>query len=156
MSAFFDKYNMAASGMSVQRLRMNVISSNLANVNTTKTANGEGPYKRRDVVFQTLDFNQEVNKKVYGVVDNENDTNNKLNIGVKVSELYVDEKDFIYKYEPNHPQANAKGYVAYPNINPVVETANMIEAQRAYEANMNVYNNMKTIDLQLIDILKKQ
>jgi flagellar basal-body rod protein FlgC len=155
MSALFDKYNMAASGMQVQRLRMGVISSNLANVNTTQTANGEGPYKRRDVVFQTLDFNQELNKKVYGVVDNEKPTTAKLNVGVKVSDIYVDEKDFIYKYQPNHPHANDKGYVAYPNINPVVETANMIEAQRAYEANANVYTNMKAIDLQLIDILKQ-
>jgi len=155
MSAFFDKYNTSASGMQVQRLRMNVISSNLANTNTTQTANGEGPYKRRDVVFKTLDFNQEMKKQVFGVIDNDNGTENKLNVGVKVENIYVDEKDFIYKYEPNHPHANKNGYVAYPNINPVIETQNMIEAQRTYEANANAYSSLKSIDIQTIDLLKQ-
>jgi len=154
MSAFFDKYNTSASGMQAQRLRMEIISSNIANTNTVMTANGEGPYKRRDVVFKTLDFTQEAKKKVYGVIDNENRTDDKLNVGVKVDNIYVDEKNFIYKYEPNNPYANDKGYVAYPNINPVVETQNMIEAQRTYEANVNSYTSMKNIDLKTIEILK--
>ena len=154
MSAFFDKYNTSASGMQVQRIRMNIISSNIANTNTVMTANGEGPYKRRDVVFKTLDFTQEVNKKVYGVIDNERSTENKINVGVKVDNIYVDEKTFIYKYEPNHPYANDKGYVAYPNINPVIETQNMIEAQRTYEANVNSYTAIKNSDMKTIDLLK--
>lgn len=155
MSSFFDKYNTTASGMQVQRTRMNIISSNLANINTTQTANGEGPYRRRDVVFQAMDFNQKVNKEVFGITDNENGIKNKANVGVKVSEIYVDESEFIYKYEPNHPHANDKGYVAYPNINSVVETTNMIEANRAYEANTNAYTTMKSIDMQAIDLLKQ-
>jgi|SaaInl8_200m_RNA_FD_contig_123_2781_length_9557_multi_109_in_2_out_2_9 flagellar basal-body rod protein FlgC len=129
-------YKVISSGMSAQKTRMEIVNTNLANINTTRTGNGEGPYKRRDVVFKS-------NKLSNG------------KIGVKVDSLIVDEKNFIYKYEPNHPDSNKEGYVAYPNINAVAETHDLIESSRAYETNIEAFKTQKTIDLMTIDLLKE-
>lgn len=153
---YFDKYDVSASGMSAQKMRMNIISSNIANTNTTMTADGTGPYKRKDVIFKEKNFN-EILKENMEIGDFSKDIekmNNKKNVGVEVDKIFVDEKDFIKKYEPNHPHRDKDGYVLYPNINPITEMANMIEATRAYETNTNAYNNQKQIDMQTIDLLK--
>ena len=153
---YFDKYNVSASGMSSQKLRMSVISSNIANSNTTMTADGTGPYKRKDVIFKEKHFGEYLSLKeeMMNGVDLSKKMSDKKNVGVEVDKIFVDEKDFIKKYEPNHPHANKEGYVLYPNVNPIVEMANMIEATRAYETNANAYNNQKQIDMQTIDLLK--
>jgi flagellar basal-body rod protein FlgC len=116
---FFTSMEVSASGLSVQRTRMNVAASNLANAQTTQTAAG-GPYQRRDVVLravqaQTPGANPAIN-------------------GVEVSQISQDTQPPRLEYDPGHPQANAEGYVAYPNINPVEEMVDMITASRAYEA----------------------
>ncbi len=160
---YFDKYNVSGSGMSVQKMRMNIISSNIANANTTMTEDGTGPYKRKDVIFKSQSFDtylglekKDKNKMDFDIdISNDiDDLNKKTNVGVEVDKIFVDEKDFIKKYEPHHPHANKEGYVLYPNVNPIVEMANMIEATRAYETNANAYNNQKQIDMQTIDLLK--
>src|ERR1700753_2259521 len=115
---FFTAMEVSASGLSAQRTRMNVAASNLANAETTQAAGG-GPYKRRDVVLATADL------------DPHGDANIK---GVKVSQIQQDQNPPRLEYDPGHPQANAQGYVAYPNINPVEEMVDMITASRAYEA----------------------
>ena len=155
--SYFDKYNVPASGMSAQKMRLNIISSNLANTNTTMTADGTGPYKRKDVVFKEKSFENYLKDTSEEFIDFEKEAKNfskKKNVGVEVDKVFVDEKDFIKKYEPNHPHADKDGYVLYPNINPVVEMNNMIEATRAYEINSNSFNNQKQIDMQTIDLLK--
>jgi flagellar basal-body rod protein FlgC len=119
---FFTAMEVSASGLSAQRTRMNVASSNLANAQTTQTAAG-GPYRRRDVVLsavdvpgaQGTDFSQAVR-------------------GVAVSQITQDAAPPRLEYDPGHPNANAQGYVAYPNVNPVEEMVDMITASRAYEA----------------------
>jgi flagellar basal-body rod protein FlgC len=121
---FFTAMEVSASGLSAQRTRMNVAASNLANAETTQAAGG-GPYKRRDVVLATADLEAD-------------DPNVK---GVKVSTIQQDQSPPRLEYDPGHPQANAQGYVAYPNINPVEEMVDMITASRAYEAGITTMSS---------------
>jgi flagellar basal-body rod protein FlgC len=121
---FFTAMEVSASGLSAQRTRMNVSASNLANAETTQAAGG-GPYKRRDVVLATADLEAD-------------DANVK---GVKVSSIQQDQSPPRLEYDPGHPQANAQGYVAYPNINPVEEMVDMITASRAYEAGITTMSS---------------
>ncbi|MFT3694176.1 MAG: flagellar basal body rod protein FlgC [Kofleriaceae bacterium] len=118
---FFTAMEVSASGLSAQRARMNVASSNLANAQTTMTAQG-GPYKRKDVVLQSAD-----------VPGTEGQLDGAIK-GVEVSQIKQDAAPPRLEYDPGHPNANAQGYVAYPNVNPVEEMVDMITASRAYEA----------------------
>lgn len=118
---FFAAMEVSASGLSAQRARMNVASSNLANAQTTQTAAG-GPYKRKDVVLQSAD-----------VPGTEGQLDGAIK-GVEVQQIKQDTAPPRLEYDPGHPQANAQGYVAYPNVNPVEEMVDMITASRAYEA----------------------
>ncbi len=154
--SYFDKYNVPASGMAAQKMRLNLIGSNLANTNTVMTEDGSGPYKRKDVIFKEKSFDYYLNSgdEIVDISDEIKNMNKRKNVGVEVDKIFVDEKDFIKKYEPGHKYADKDGYVLYPNINPVVEMNNMIEATRAYEINSNSYNNQKQIDMQTIDLLK--
>jgi len=135
--SFFDGMNIAASGMNAQRLRMNVISANIANADTVKTKEG-GPYKRRDVIFAT-----------------ENTENfSSILKKVKVADIVRDDTPPKLKYDPFNPLANKAGYVAYPNINPVVEMTNLIDAMRSYQANISALDAAKQMASGAISILK--
>jgi flagellar basal-body rod protein FlgC len=157
---FFDGYNVATSGMSAQRTRINVVSENIANAQTTHTTDGS-PYKKKNVIFEdvllqaqnqdNIDFTKSVDSK-----DGSSNgiANQALLTGVNVQAI-VDSKDKpIMKYEPNHPDANKDGYVAYPNINPVIEMVDLIEAMRSYEANVSSFQTQKTMDTKTLDIIK--
>lgn len=150
---FFDGYNVSTSGMSAQRTRINVVSANIANAKTTHTEEG-GPYKKQQVVFEDVLLNE--TKKI-GSNDIEK-TNNKNSAqelrGVGVKSILDSESAPILKFEPTHPDANEEGYVAYPDINPVVEMVDLIEAMRSYEANVASFNTHKNIDSKTLDILK--
>jgi flagellar basal-body rod protein FlgC len=146
---FFDGYNLTTSGMSAQRTRINTVSANIANAQTTHTENG-GPYKKQNVVFEEIMMGDKAKKETPF-------SNKKIGTtysGVSIKEI-ADSKDKpIMKFEPNHPDANEKGYVAYPNINPVVEMVDLIEAMRSYEANVSAFTAHKQIDNKTLDILK--
>jgi flagellar basal-body rod protein FlgC len=151
--AFFDSYNISTSGMRAQRARINVISANIANAQTTKTQDG-GPYQRQQVIFQeVLDsvINQD-KSKVSSKYKYSNPTDTIS--GVRVHSIKPDESPGIKKYEPGHPDADKDGYVLYPNVNPVIEMTNLIEATRSYEANLASFKTQKTIDTKTIDLLK--
>jgi flagellar basal-body rod protein FlgC len=148
---FFDGYNVATSGMSAQRTRINIVSANIANAQTTHGVDGQA-YKKQNVVFEEILLNTD-NKE-------SKDKNSKYDAGslplrgVNVREI-VDSKDkFIMRHEPNHPDANEDGYVAYPNINPVIEMVNLIEAMRSYEANVASFKTQKDMDTKTLDLLK--
>ena len=119
---FFTAMEVSASGLSAERTRMNVAASNLANAQTTQTAAG-GPYRRRDVVLQSTDVPGAQGSEFAQAVR-----------GVSVSRIAQDNAPPRLEYDPGHPDANAQGYVAYPNVNPVEEMVDMITASRAYEA----------------------
>lgn len=131
--------------MAAQRARMNAISSNLANINTTKTPEG-GPYRRKDVVFTAMP-----DTKSFGDVLSVDDPKADFN-RVQVTDIVYDKKAPLMKYEPNHPDANEEGYVAYPNINMMEEMTNMVQAQRSYEANVQAVQAAKDMALSALEI----
>ena len=162
--AYLSSFDISSYGLSAQRFRMDVISSNIANANTTRTSEG-GPYQRKDVVFKAIDFKKTLNAKLASdnnMLEYENPLDDSFSqenadpaiMSVKVDKVVRDESEFRYKYEPSHPDANEEGYVAYPNINPVIEMSNLVEATRAYQANVSAFQSAKSIAQSAIDILK--
>ena len=143
---FIDAFRISASGLTSQRLRMNVISSNLANSHTTRTPEG-GPFKRKDVVFSSQPLETSFQKMMQA------QGNAKLT-GVKVVGVIEDPRPPIIKYDPQHPDADEKGYVSLPNINLIEEMVNMMLATRSYEANVTAVNATKRMALKALDIGK--
>ena len=161
--SFFNILDIAATGLSAQRIRMNVISSNLANANTTRTSEG-GPYRRREVIFKAVDFDKTLNEKIKNsdnflkyenTLDESNlqDEANPAIMSVKVDKVIRDDSPFKMKYDPSNPDADKNGYVAYPNVNPVVEMADLIEATRAYQANVAAFQSSKAMAQSAISII---
>jgi flagellar basal-body rod protein FlgC len=128
----FSAMEVAASGLSAERTRMNVIASNLANARTTKTEAG-GPYKKLDPVFAAVPLGA-------GAVGSDGGVSL-----VRVDRIEQDKRDPQLVYEPGHPDADAKGYVRYPNVNVVEEMVNMITASRAYEAGVSSVDSVKSM-----------
>lgn len=126
----------AASALAAQQRRMRVIAENIANADTTSTAGGGDPYRRQTAVFQPV------------AVDGGG-------MGVRVATVRADPGAFKTEYNPGHPAADAKGYVRMPNVDPLVEAMDMREAQRAYEANLNVIETARAVSSRTLDILKK-
>ncbi|MEE8483952.1 MAG: flagellar basal body rod protein FlgC [Nitrospinota bacterium] len=131
---------LSASGLTAQRARMNVVSSNLANINTTRTPEG-GPYRRKQVVvgavpvpesFGSILADRVREPQVLGIVE--------------------DQTEFKKVYDPSHPDANAQGYVSLPNVNLMQEMVDMLSASRAYEANATVIGTVKSMANKAIDI----
>lgn len=131
--------------MAAQRARMNSISSNIANINTTRTPEG-GPYRRKDVVFTAIP-----DAKSFGDILSVNDPKADFN-RVQVTDVVYDKKAPILKYDPTHPDANEEGYVAFPNVNLMEEMTNMIQASRSYEANVQAIQATKDMALSALEI----
>ncbi|PKM77657.1 MAG: flagellar basal body rod protein FlgC [Firmicutes bacterium HGW-Firmicutes-15] len=147
--SFLNSIDVSASGLTAQRLRMDTIASNMANVETTRVANGQGPYRRHVVVFEAQD-NQPKGKFKSALQDQLLALS-----GVKVKEirqLGEDEAPFRKVYEPSNPDADAQGYVNYPNVNVVEEMINMISATRAFEANSKVIEASRAMAMRALDI----
>ncbi|MBC7690457.1 MAG: flagellar basal body rod protein FlgC [Methylotenera sp.] len=141
---FFSSMRVSASGLDAQTKRMNTISSNIANAETTRTEEG-GPYKRKDPMFAA-----ETDRESFGeILENKLDENVQ---GVQVQEIVEDQRPPRMVYNPSHPDANEEGYVAMPNINTVEEMANMISAQRSYEANITAMNAAKAMAQKALEI----
>jgi len=164
MSQFLNSFDISGYGLSAQRARVNVISSNIANAQTTRTEEG-GPYRRRQVVFKAIDFNNVLNDRLmenttdkgYSDPLDEGEFKKKVNppiMSVLVDKIVRDDKEPMMKYEPGHPDANAEGYVAYPNINPVIEMADLIEATRSYQANVAAFQSVKTMAQSAMSIIQ--
>lgn len=149
---FFDGYNVSSSGMSAQRTRINVVSANIANAKTTHTIEG-GPYKKQQVVFEDV-LLANGKKTNSNEVESTNNSNSDISLrGVGVKSILQSDAKPVMRYEPAHPDANEQGYVAYPDINPVIEMVDLIEAMRSYEANVTSFNAHKNIDSKTLDIL---
>src|ERR1700722_753336 len=136
---FLTGMRVSSSGMTAQRMRMNAIASNIANVNTTKTPEG-GPYRRKEVVFSSLPQQRDFGEILAGKVDNDIDR-------VQVVDIRPDRKGPIMKYDPSNPDANEDGYVGYPDINVIQEMVDMLQASRSYEANVSAMNTTKNMAL---------
>ena len=141
---FFDALNASAAGLSAQRLRMNLISGNLANAHTTRTEDG-GPYRRKEPVFAAQAQNSS-----FGQVLSSLQADNLPQ--VKVVDVVEDQSAPVLKYDPSHPDADEKGYVAMPNINLMEEMVNLISATRSYEANVSAVKAAKEMALKALEI----
>jgi len=139
--------------MSAQRTRINVVSANIANAKTTHTAEG-GPYKKQQVVFEDVLIASNNKKTNSNDIETTNSINSDLSLrGVGVKSIIQSDAKPVMKYDPTHPDANEQGYVAYPDINPVIEMVDLIEAMRSYEANVTSFNTHKNIDSKTLEIL---
>ncbi len=141
MLGVFSALEVAASGLSAERVRMNTIASNLANVRTTRTSEG-GPYRRTDPLFEAVDID-----RLRGAPS----TRQGVSL-VRVTRLVEDQRPGTMVYEPGHPDANAQGYVEYPNVNAVEEMVNMITASRAYEAGITSIETIKQMARSALEI----
>jgi flagellar basal-body rod protein FlgC len=131
----FESLRISASGMTAERLRMDVISSNIANADTTTGPDGQ-PYRRRDVVLApTQSFDQVLR-------------------GVEVGAIVEDATPPRRVYDPGHPQADEQGYVSLPNVNPIVEMVDLVTASRSYEANVTALNAAKQMFNRTLDLLR--
>ena len=164
MSNFLNSFDISGYGLSAQRVRVNVISSNIANAQTTRTDEG-GPYRRKEVVFKAINFNDVYNDALAKTTDsakyedplNEGLEGQKVNpaiMSVQVDKIIRDDSKPKLKFEPNHPDADANGYVAYPNINPVIEMADLVEATRSYQANVAAFQSSKDMANAAISLLQ--
>lgn len=145
MSDFFSSMRVSATGLDAQMKRMGTISSNIANSETTRTPEGDGPYKRKDIVVEAAPDREDFSE----ILQNEMDE--KIQ-GVLVTEVKDDDAPPRAVYNPSHPDANEQGIVLMPNVNPVEEMANMISAQRAYEANVTALNAAKAMAQKALEI----
>lgn len=145
--SFWQSLRIGASGLLAQRLRLDVISNNIANAQTTRTKEG-GAYKRQDVVFMPQDP-QPALPSFIAARHGENDA---VKGGVTVSQIVTDNQPGEKVYDPTHPDADKDGYVTYPNVNPVVEMTNMLSATRSYEANLATVEAVKRMALKSLDI----
>jgi flagellar basal-body rod protein FlgC len=135
--SLFSVLNVSASGMSAQRLRAEVIVQNLANSDTTRTPEG-GPYRRKDVVFESV---------LSSELDNDAE-------GVGVAEIRVDDREPIRRYVPGHPDADKDGYVSMPRINPAEDMVDLLSASRGYQANIAAVSAVKDMIHRSIDLLR--
>ncbi len=138
--------SISASGMDAQRTRAELLVQNLANTETTRTAEG-GPYRRKDVVFES----QGVSSPFSGALS---DAMNGNGEGVAISEVVTDQRDPERRYMPGHPDAGTDGYVAFPRLNPAEEMVDLVSASRGYQANVASMSSLKEMIQRSIDLLK--
>ena len=136
--SFLSSLNISGTGMTAQRMRLDVAAENIANIETTRTEDG-GPYRRKMIVLQAKDNSfRDVLSTVAG-------KSVQTNAGVQATAIIDDETELKAVYDPEHPDADENGYVSYPNVNTVTEMTNMISATRAYEANTTAFEASKSM-----------
>jgi flagellar basal-body rod protein FlgC len=145
MADFFSAMKVAGSGMSAQRTRLNVVASNLANAQTTRTEEG-GPYRRRDPVFEAVPLQVEPGRLESYVDENVNE--------VQVTRIVQDTQPGRSIFDPDHPDSNAQGYLELPNVDVVEEMVNMVTATRSYAANATVLQTIKQMAQRAIDLIR--
>lgn len=146
----FDAIDIAGSGLTAERLRMDVTAENLANAQTTRAADG-GPYQRKEVVLEQAgasSFSTMLTGAIGGVRPTEGSS------GVQVAGIVEDQTAQRQVYDPGHPDANAQGYVAMPNVNPVTEMVDLISSSRSYEANVTAMQSAKQMFTKTLELLR--
>jgi len=134
MDEMFLPLKVSATALEAQKVRLNVIASNIANASSTQTPQG-GPYRRKDVLFKMFMYDQ-------------------TSSGVEVPQIVEDQSPFRSVFDPSHPDADKNGNVSYPNINVLTEMVNLMTAQRSYEANLTMITSYKDMYMRTLDILK--
>ena len=153
--AFVSSIDVIGSGFTAQQQRLDIISENIVNMNTTRTENGEGPYRRKVVVFQadngTGRFSDVLARTRYGIGGS---FGGQRVAGVRVAEVAEDPSDFKLKYDPEDPDANEDGYVEMPNVDLVKEITDGMAASQAFSANVTAFNLLKSIISKGLEIGK--
>ena len=144
--AFLSSLNISGSALTAERLRMDVVSENIANASTTRTENG-GPYRRKMVVLEPAQ-----QSTFRGMVEAKMNSGENAQGGVKVTKIIEDPSDFTPVYNPSSPDANAQGYVMMPNVDPIKETLDMMSATRAYDANLTAFNAVKGMAAKALEM----
>ena len=142
---FLTALRISGTGLGVERTRVNLATSNLANAETTRTADG-GPYKRLDPVIQAVPFPSELGDAAQ--------SGNNQPLQAEVSAIVADQTPGRRVYSPGHPDADAEGFVVFPNVNPVHEVVNLMSASRSYEANATAIETLKTMAQRGLDIAR--
>ncbi len=148
--SFWNSLKIGASALTAQRLRLDIISNNIANAETTRTESGE-PYQRKDVVFTEQNSNSFLPQLIKSLRGGSSSTSTDM-AGVKVASIETDESEGSMVYDPSNPDANEEGYVEYPNVNLVVEMTNMLSATRSYEANLATIDAAKRMAQKALEI----
>jgi len=143
----FDALNISASGLTAQRLRMDVTSANLANAQTTRTPEG-GAYRRQDVILREASGSDTFAGSLAGAMGPDS-----APAGVEVAAIVDDTTPTRKVYEPTNPEADGQGYVEMPNVNPVSEMTDLIDASRSYQANVTAMQTTKTVFAKTIELL---
>jgi len=141
--------DISGSALTAQRLRMDIIAENIANVETTRTEDG-GPYRRKRVIMEPRnpDFAETLQQRISG------DPKASVTGGVRVTGIVEDQSDFKLKYDPTHPDADENGYVQMPNVDLTLEMVDMISAYRSYQANVTAFNAYKDMAVRALEIGK--
>ncbi len=151
--AFLSTMNIVGSGLTSEQLRLDIISENVTNSNTTRTENGGGPYRRKMVVFQAQtgknSFRAAMARAAEGLVPNRG---YETAGGVKVAEIVEDPSEFRLVYDPTHPDADEQGYVSLPNVDMVKEITDAMAASQAYAANVTAFNTLKSVVAKGLEI----
>ena len=150
--AFLSSMNIAASGMTAQQLLLDVVSENITNSTTTRTEGGDGPYRRKMVVFEAVSGRetcQEAMAKANGKLSNEGYENAG---GVRVTQIAEDPSDFKIMYDPTHPDADEQGYVEMPNVDTIKEMTDAMAATQAFSANVTAFNTLKAVIAKGLEI----
>lgn len=148
--SFLSAFDICGSGLTAQRMRLDIASENITNMETTRTESG-GPYRRKLVVLEEIQensFRSQFEKAVNAAGGHTNKG------GVRVAEIIEDQRDFIPVYNPEHPDAGEDGYVLMPNVDLVKETVDGMSATRSYEANITMFNAIKLMAQKALDIGK--
>jgi flagellar basal-body rod protein FlgC len=152
----FDAINAAGSALTAERLRMDVTAENLANAQTTRGADGQ-PYRRKEVILQERggqSFGSMLNASMGASKPGGSNRSRGNEGGVEVGGIVEDQSDFRLQYDPGHPDADERGYVRMPNVNPVTEMVDLISASRGYEANVTAMNTAKQMFSKSLEILR--
>lgn len=144
--SLFNSLSVSASGMTAQRQRAEVLVENIANADTTRTANG-GPYRRQDVVFESQNVGQPFSSVLQSQLDNQPK-------GVAISQIVVDQSEPDRRYLPGHPDADKDGYVLFPKMNPAEDMVDLMGASRSYQANVSAISAVKEMINRSMDLFR--
>lgn len=151
--AFLSTMNIVGSGLTSEQLRLDIISENVTNANTTRTENGGGPYRRKMVVFQAQSgkdsFRAAMARAAEGLAPNRG---YETAGGVKVAQIVEDPSEFRLVYDPTHPDADEQGYVSLPNVDMVKEIADAMAASQAFSSNVTAFNTLKSVVAKGLEI----
>jgi flagellar basal-body rod protein FlgC len=142
--SLFGAISVSASGMEAQRYRAELLAENLANAETTRTAEG-GPYRRKDVVFETAPVDAPFSSELQAALDG---------VGVRVSDVVVDHREPERRYLPGHPDADENGFVAFPRVDPAADMVDLMGASRGFQANVAAINAIKDMIRRSVDLLR--